>query len=87
MTTRLALSIFIVLLGSSAAFAETTFQFNLAGLQAPSDPDVRGMRMVLLYGKNTNDVKKWAPDNTGSMSGPQVCPYRSKLTCSKYRGL
>ena len=54
MTTRLALSIFIVLLGSSAAFAETTFQFNLAGLQAPSDPDVRGMRMVLLYGKNTN---------------------------------
>jgi hypothetical protein len=54
MTARLALSIFIVLFGSSAAFAETTFQFNFAGLQAPSDPDVKGMRMVLLYGKNKN---------------------------------
>jgi hypothetical protein len=54
MTIRLVLSIFMVLFGSSAAFAETPFQFTAAGLQAPSDPDVKGMRMVLLYGKNTN---------------------------------
>jgi hypothetical protein len=54
MTKRLALSIFIILFGSSTAFAETPFQFAAAGLQAPRDPDVRGMRMVLLYGKNQN---------------------------------
>jgi hypothetical protein len=50
--TRLILSCCLVLLYSTAAFAEASVQFNTVGFQAPKDPDVRGMRFVLLYGKN-----------------------------------
>jgi hypothetical protein len=50
--TRLTLSFLIVLLCSTTALAEATFQFNMPGLQAPKDPDVLGMRFVFLYGKN-----------------------------------
>jgi hypothetical protein len=51
---RLTLAFLIVLLYSTTALAETSFQFAMPGVQAPKDPDVRGMRLVFLYGKNTS---------------------------------
>lgn len=50
--TRAMLVTVLLLIPASASFADASFQFNLAGLQAPEDPNVRGMRFVLLYGKN-----------------------------------
>jgi len=43
----------LVLLYSTAALAEVGFQFNMIA-QMPEDPDVQGMRIVLLHGKNEN---------------------------------
>ena len=37
---------------AGAAFAETGFQFAVPNVNLPSDPNVRGMRLSLLYGGN-----------------------------------
>jgi hypothetical protein len=37
---------------ASAAPAETGFQFAVPNLNAPRDPDVRGVRLAFLHGKN-----------------------------------
>ena len=55
--TRLTLAIAMVLslvLPSTAALAEASVQFNMLGVQAPKDPDVKGFRFVFLYGKNNH---------------------------------
>jgi len=49
---RLALIIALSCFLAVPAAAEVSFQFSGAGAQAPSDPDVNGFRLVLLYGKN-----------------------------------
>ena len=49
---RLLVIFSIALLYSTAAFAEASFQFAMAGVRAPEDPNVNGMRFVLLYGRN-----------------------------------
>lgn len=52
---RLILSIFASLLVTTAAMAsDTSFQFSLAGVQAPEGDNVSGMRLALLYAKNDN---------------------------------
>jgi hypothetical protein len=41
-----------LLLGADPAAAETGAQVAMAGLRAPSDPDVNGLRFSLFYGEN-----------------------------------
>ena len=48
---RLVLAL-VPLFFASAAFAETGFQLGLPNLNVPRDPNVTGMRLSLLYGKN-----------------------------------
>ena len=53
--TRSALFVSLALslvLYSGSAQAEASFQFTLAGAQMPGDPNVNGMKLVLLYGEN-----------------------------------
>jgi hypothetical protein len=47
-----ALYLSILLLMATSASAETSFQFSAAGAQAPSDPNVSGIRIALFHGKN-----------------------------------
>jgi hypothetical protein len=51
--TRTFITLIFILLYSTAAFADAGFQFAMPGVQAPKDPNVNGMRLVFLYGKNT----------------------------------
>jgi hypothetical protein len=54
---RLVLCVSLLLalgLYASAAQAEASFQFSFAGAQMPSDPNVNGVKLVLLYGENEN---------------------------------
>ena len=51
---RTLLFFFFVLLFSTAAYAETTFQFQMPGVQAPGGDDVGAFRIVFLYGKNNS---------------------------------
>jgi hypothetical protein len=48
---RLAL-LLVPLLFAGAAVAETGFQFAVPNFNAPSDPNVRGLRFSFLHGKN-----------------------------------
>jgi hypothetical protein len=48
---RLILVLSLVVL-SQTAFADVPFQFAAPNLRAPDDPDVNGMRLVMLHGKN-----------------------------------
>jgi len=53
--TRLVPAIALsILLLSTTASAETSFQFATVGVQAPKDDDVGAFRLVFLYGKNQN---------------------------------
>ena len=44
----------IVLLHANAALAAAAFQFTAPNLRAPDDPDVDGVRLSVLHGKNRN---------------------------------
>jgi hypothetical protein len=48
---RVILTVCLILF-SNTVFAETGFQFAAPNLNLPSDPDVSGMRLSLLHGKN-----------------------------------
>lgn len=48
----LPIAIISVLLCASAASAAAPFQLAMPRVQAPRDPDVEGVRLVLLYGEN-----------------------------------
>jgi hypothetical protein len=54
--TRLLISITIALLYTTTAFADTSFQFQMPGVKAPKGDNVKGMRLVFLYGTN-NEVR------------------------------
>jgi hypothetical protein len=43
---------FVLLFSANMASAEASFQFTAPNFQAPSDPNVNGMRFSLLHGKN-----------------------------------
>jgi hypothetical protein len=49
---RLILYLSLSCIFAIPAIAEAPFQFAAAGAQAPEDPDVSGIRIVLFYGKN-----------------------------------
>ena len=50
---RLALCL-LILLHAGSAGAQAGFQFAAPGFNAPDDPNVEGMRLSLLHGKNTS---------------------------------
>ncbi len=45
---------FVLLFVADMASAQASFQFSVPNYQAPSDPNVSGMRFSLLHGKNVN---------------------------------
>ena len=78
--TRLVLLVLLVILAltlsSTATLAETNLQFNMIGLQAPKDPDVDGLRFVILYGENKRvggfDLGLAAISDVETRSGLQI---------------
>jgi hypothetical protein len=52
--TRIILTAAFVVLYSTAALADASFQFQMPGVKAPAGDDVNGMRLVFLYGKNNS---------------------------------
>jgi hypothetical protein len=49
---QILLILLTTVLVTSTAFAEASVQFAMPGVQAPKDPDVRGLRFVFLHGAN-----------------------------------
>jgi len=49
---RAILYTILILLYSTTAMADSAFQFHFAGVRLPDAPNVKGMRLVLLYGTN-----------------------------------
>lgn len=50
----LVTSLSILCFLAAPAMGEASFQFSAAGAQAPTDPDVGGLRIALFYAKNQN---------------------------------
>jgi hypothetical protein len=69
---RLAL-IFAIVILPTAAFAEVPFQFAAPNLRAPDDPDVNGVRLSVLHGRNASvrgfDVGVLSMSETRNLSG------------------
>ena len=64
---------------SSMSFAEASFQLGLPGTNIPTDQNVKGVRLNLLYGKNTNmtglDINILALGETDNFTGVQLTPF------------
>jgi hypothetical protein len=73
-----------VLLHAGAAAAETGFQFSTINLRAPDDPDVGGVRLSLLHGKNRSvrglDWGILSLSETGNLTGVALVCGVAKLT-------
>lgn len=68
----------MMFLMSTLTFAETPFQLGLPGTNIPADQNVKGVRLNLLYGKNTNmnglDINILALGETNNFTGVQLSP-------------
>lgn len=64
---------------STMTFSETPFQLGVPGTNMPADQDVKGVRLNLLYGKNTNmnglDINILALGETDNFRGIQISPF------------
>ena len=64
---------------STITFAETAFQLGVPGTNMPADESVKGVRLNLLYGKNTNmtglDINLLALGETDNFKGVQLSPF------------
>lgn len=80
---RVILCVCLLLLAHGAA-AETPFQLALPSLNVPSDPQVSGMRLSFLYGKNSRtqgfDVGVLSVSETSDFSGLALVGGVSKVT-------
>jgi hypothetical protein len=69
---------------SKAAAADTPFQLGLPGLNVPSDPQVSGMRLSFLWGKNRSthgfDVGLLSMSETSDFSGLALVGGVSRVT-------
>jgi len=69
----------MMVLISTMTFAETPFQLGVPGTNMPADQTVKGVRLNLLYGKNTNmsglDINILALGETDNFTGVQLSPF------------
>ncbi len=69
----------MIFLISTMTFAETPFQLGVPGNNIPADQSVKGVRLNLLYGKNTNmtglDINILALGETNNFTGVQLSPF------------
>lgn len=79
-----AILIVCVALFAQAAAAETPFQLGLPSLNVPSDPQVGGMRLSFLHGKNTStrgmDLGLLSMSETADFSGLALIAGVSRVT-------
>ena len=87
---RVILSACLVLLPSLAA-ADTGFQLAVPSVNIPKDPDVSGMRLSFLYGKNHSthglDVGLLSVSDTSDFSGLALVAGVSKVTGAMSSGV
>lgn len=80
---RVILSMCLVLF-SNVAVADTPFQLGLPGVNVPSDPQVNGMRLSFLWGRNSStngfDVGVLAMSETSNFSGLALVGGVSRVT-------
>ncbi len=80
---RVILSLCLALF-SSVASADTPFQLGLPNLNVPSDPQVNGMRLSFLWGKNSSthglDVGLLSMSETSNFSGLALVGGVSRVT-------
>ena len=80
---RMILSFFL-LIYASVASAETPFQFSAPNLQSPQDPDVNGVRLSILHGKNQSvrgfDLGLLSLSETSILSGVGLVLGMGKVT-------
>jgi len=76
---RIKILIGMLFLISTMLFAKTSFQLGLPGTNIPADQTVEGVRLNLLYGKNTNmtglDINILALGETDNFTGVQLSPF------------
>ncbi len=87
---RMLLSFFL-LVHPSMASAETPFQFAAPSVRAPEDPDVNGVRLSILHGKNQSvrglDVGLLSLSETSKLSGVSLVLGVGKVTGEMSEGL
>jgi len=75
---RIKILLGMLCLISTMIFAETPFQLGVPGTNLPADQTVKGIRLNLLYGKNTNmtglDINILALGETDNFKGVQLNP-------------
>jgi hypothetical protein len=75
---------FFLLIYASVASAETPFQFAAPNLQSPQDPDVNGVRLSILHGKNQSvrgfDLGLLSLSETSILSGVGLVLGMGKVT-------
>ncbi len=75
---------FSLLVYANLASAETAFQFSAPNLQAPKDPDVNGVRLSILHGKNQSirglDLGLLSLSETSNLSGLSLVLGMGKVT-------
>jgi hypothetical protein len=73
-----------LLISAGVASAETAFQFAAPGLNAPSDPDVGGLRFSVIWGKNHStrglDLGLISMSETSRLGGLALVAGVSKVT-------
>lgn len=76
---RIKILLGMICLISTMTFAETPFQLGVPGTNMPADQTVKGVRLNLLYGKNTNmsglDINILALGETDNFKGVQLSPF------------
>ncbi len=80
---RMILSFFLLIFANVAS-AETSFQFSAPNHQSPQDPDVNGVRLSILYGKNQSvrglDLGLLSLSETANLSGLSLVLGMGKVT-------
>lgn len=73
-----------IVLFANAAFAEAAFQFGAPNLQVPKDPNVSGVRLSFIHGKNQSqrglDLGLISMSETSRLSGLALIMGISKVT-------
>lgn len=76
---RIKILLGMLFLTSTMLFAEAQFQLGLPGTNLPADQTIKGVRLNLLYGKNTNmtglDINILALGETDNFKGVQLSPF------------
>ncbi len=87
---RMILCVFLLLYANMAS-AETFFQFSAPNHQSPEDPDVNGVRLSILHGKNQSvrglDVGLLSLSETSNLSGVSLVLGIGKVTGEMSDGL